>query len=385
MNNIDLVSKQREAAHKYAAKNAYPPFEWEVQSNNIKLKNGVPQGNIRYTFYDDDNNLQYEGDIRIIEGEDGLIRQDIDFKLVEGQYEDVVNSFNIYRLYSTQVTIGYWVCDTYQHINIICIRGYGEKAAIRAKLAARYWKQVLGVNCTPSKFLGEDVLEVPFNLPEPLFYDTDKIDILQKIKSKFPQIQKEVLDYIKSNEFYDYPKYEVSNELYNGELYKNDWKAIPLSEFEEEHVELTEDDAVKSEINNKLPKIKGLILTYNQIIKQGEEEGWIRNSFLSKLNPGSIIEPHKGWSDNFLRCHIGIDVDNKCCITKELPNSDLKIKETRTWKEGEWIAFQDGGNYLHSVKHNGTKPRIVLSLDLNLDHIFNGSYLKYAQAPLRKI
>jgi aspartyl/asparaginyl beta-hydroxylase (cupin superfamily) len=383
MSKIDLVSKQREAAHKYAAKNAYPPFEWEVQSNHIKLKNGIPQGNIRYTFYDDDNDLQYEGDIRIIEGEDGLIRQDIDFKLVEGQYEDVVNSFNIYRLYSTQVTIGYWVCDTYQHINIICIRGYGEKAAIRAKLAARYWKQVLGVDCTPSKFLGEDVLEVPFNLPEPLFYDTDKIDILQKIKSKFPQIQLEILDYIKSNEFYDYPKYEVSNELYDGELYKNDWKAIPLSEFEEEHVELTEDDVVKSEINNKLPKIKGLIPTYNKIIKQGEKEGWIRNSFLSKLNPGSIIEPHKGWSNNFLRCHIGIDVDNECYITKELPNSDLKIKETRTWKEGEWIAFQDGGNYLHSVKHKGTKPRIVLSLDLNLDYIFEGSYLKYAQAPLR--
>ena len=383
MDNKDLVSSQRKAAHKYSQNNQYPPFEWEVVSNNIERKNNVLQGNIRYTFYDDDNNLKYEGDIRIIEGEDGLVRQDIDFKLVEGQYEDVVNSFNIYRLYSTQVTIGYWVCDAYQHINIICLRGYGEKAEIKAKLAARYWEKILGIKCNPGKFLGEDVLEVPFNLPEPLFYDTDKIDILQKIKSKFPQIQKEILNYIKSHEFYDYPKYEISNELYSGELYKNDWKAIPLSEFEEEHVELTGDDTVKSEINSKLPKIKGLISTYNEIIKQGEKEGWIRNSFISKLDPGSIIEPHKGWSNNFLRCHIGIDVDNECYITKELPNSDLKIKETRTWKEGEWIAFQDGGNYLHSVKHEGKKPRIVLSLDLNLDYIFEGSYLKYAQAPLR--
>lgn len=385
MNNIDLVSKQREAAHKYAAKNAYPPFEWEVQSNHIELKNGIPQGNIRYTFYDDDNNLKYEGDIRIIEGEDGLVRQDIDFKLVEGQYEDVVNSFNIYRLYSTQVTIGYWICDTYQHINIICIRGYGEKAAIRAKLAARYWKQVLGVEATPSKFLGEDVLEVPFNYPEPLFYPTDQIQILQEIKSNFSAIQKEILDYIKTHEFYNYPKYEVSNELYDGELYKNDWKAIPLSKFAHEHVELTEDDEAKSEINNKLPEIKGFIPTYNKIIKQGEEEGWIRNSFISKLDPGSIIEPHKGWSNNFLRCHIGIDVDEECYITKQHPNIDLKIQETKTWKEGEWLAFQDGGNYYHSVEHKGTKPRIILSVDLDLDYIFNGSYLKFAQAPLRKI
>jgi hypothetical protein len=194
MDKKDLVSIQREAAHKYAQNNQYPPFEWEVVSNHLERKNGIPQGNIRYTFYDDDNDLKYEGDIRIIEGEDGLVRQDIDFKLVEGQYEDIVNSFNIYRLYSTQVTIGYWICDTYQYINIICLRGYGEKAEIKAKLAARYWKQVLGVDCTPGKFLGEDVLEVPFNLPEPLFYDTDKIDILQKIKSKFPQIQKEMVN-----------------------------------------------------------------------------------------------------------------------------------------------------------------------------------------------
>ena len=189
MDNKDLVSVQREAAHKYSQNNQHPPFEWEVVSNNIKRKNNTLQGNIRYTFYDDDNNLKYEGDIRIIEGEDGLVRQDIDFKLVEGQYEDVVNSFNIYRLYSTQVTIGYWVCDNYQHINIICLRGYGEKAEIKARLAARYWEKILNVKCNPGKFLGEDVLEVKFNMPEPYFYPTDTIPILQEIKSNFKQIK----------------------------------------------------------------------------------------------------------------------------------------------------------------------------------------------------
>ena len=385
MDKKDLISKQREASHKYAAKNSYPPFEWEVESNHIKLKDGIPQGNIRYTFYDDDNNLKYEGNIRIIKCEDGLVRQDIDFKLVGGRYEDVVNSFNIYRLYSTQAIIGYWICDTYQHINIVCIRGYGEKAHIKAKLAARYWKQGLGVDATPGKFLGEDILEVPFNLPEPLFYPTDEIQILQEIKANFPQIQKEILDYIKIHEFYDYPKYEVSNELYDGELYKNDWKAIPLSKFSHEYVELTKDDEAKSEINNKLLEIKDFIPTYNKIIKYGEEEGWIRNSFISKLNPGSIIKPHKGWSNTFLRCHIGVDVDGECYITKQHPNIDLKIQETKTWEEGKWLAFQDGGNYYHSVEHKGTKPRIILSIDLNLDYIFNGSYLKFAQSSLIKI
>ena len=68
-----------------------------------------------------------------------------------------------------------------------------------------------------------------------------------------------------------------------------------------------------------------------------------------------------------------------------MPNADPEIKEVRTWKEGEWLAFKDGGNYLHSVEHKGTKPRIVLSLDLKLNHIFHNHYLKYAIAPLRKI
>lgn len=384
MEKVDLVSKQREAAHKYASDNKYPPFEWQVESEHMEIVDGVFQGNIRYSFLDDDNNLKYEGDIRIFKCEDGLVRQDIDFKLVEGQYEDVVNSFNIYRLYSTHVSIGYWVCDNFQHINIICLKGYGEKAEIRAKLASRYWKKILGIDATPGKFLGEDVLEVKFNMPEPLFYPTDEINVLQEIKSNFSQIQKEILEYLKDNEFYDYPKYKVSNEIYDGPLYKNEWKAIPLSKFAHEHIELTEDDAAKKEINQKLPEIKAFIPTYNKIIKKGEEEGWIRNSFISKLDPGSIIEPHKGWSNNYLRCHIGIDVDKECYITKKHPNLLHDISETKTWEEGEWLAFQDGGNYYHSVKHLGTKSRIVLSVDLELDHIFDGHYLKYANAPLRK-
>jgi len=382
----DKMYVHRAEAHKYAQNNfTHPPFEWEVVSNHLERKNGIPQGNIRYSFYDDDNDLRYEGDIRIFEGEDGLVRQDIDFKLEEGQYTDLVNSFNIYRLYSTHIVIAYWIYDTYNHINIVCLRGFGEKAEIKARLAARNWERVLGVKATPGKFLGDDVLEIKFNMPEPLFYPTDQIPILQEIKENYSQIQKEILEYINTHEYYEYPKYEVANDLYEGELYKNSWKAIPLTKFEHEHVELTEDDAAKKEINEKLPQIKGFIPTLNKLIKQGEDEGWIRNSFISRLDPGSIIEPHRGWSDNFLRCHIGIDVDKECYITKELPNADPEIKEVKTWKEGEWLAFKDGGNYLHSVEHKGTKPRIVLSLDLKLDHIFNNHYLKYATAPLRKI
>ncbi len=382
MQNIDLVYKQREAAHKFAANNPYPPFKWDVISNHMKIKNGIPQGNIRYSFFDDDNNLKYNGDIRIIQGEDGLVRQDIDFKLAEGQYEDVVNSFNIYRLYSTQVAIGYWICDKYQHINIICLRGYGDKAEIKAKLAARYWKKILGMDATPGKFEGKDVLEVKFNMPEPYFYPTDNIPILQEIKSNFKQIKKEILKMEKTIKWEDFPKYEAEyHPKYGGSLYKNDWKVIPLSSFKGVY---GVEKYVKEEAEDLFQKVKELIPTYRNIIKKGEEEGWISNSFLSKLVPGSIINPHKSWTEHYLRAHICITEDKDCIISKFHPNTP-EIKESRTWEEGKLLAFHDGGNYLHAVEHKGTKPRIIISLDLKIDYIFNGHYLKYALSPLRKI
>ena len=382
MQNVDLVYKQREAAHKFASNNPYPPFKWDVVSNHMKIKNNIPQGNIRYSFYDDDNNLKYEGDIRIIQGEDGLVRQDIDFKLVKGQYEDVVNSFNIYRLYSTQIAIGYWICDKYQHINIICLRGYGEKAEIKAKLAARYWKKILGIDPTPGKFEGKDVLEVKFNMPEPYFYPTDNIPILQEIKSNFKQIKKEIIEFLKDNNFYDYPNYDISNPLHKGPIYDNDWKAIPLTKFASEHTELHNNE-IESHLTNILDNIKkSKLLTFNKLIENGEKEGWLRNAFISKLTPGSVIKPHKGFSNRFLRCHIGIEVDKKCKITKSSSKKDIQV--TKTWEEGEWIAFKDGGNYYHSVEHKGDIARIILSIDLDIDYIYNNHYLKYANLPILK-
>ena len=40
MDKKDLISVQRTSFFKYTNENQYPPFEWEVVSNNIELKNG---------------------------------------------------------------------------------------------------------------------------------------------------------------------------------------------------------------------------------------------------------------------------------------------------------------------------------------------------------
>jgi aspartyl/asparaginyl beta-hydroxylase (cupin superfamily) len=79
------------------------------------------------------------------------------------------------------------------------------------------------------------------------------------------------------------------------------------------------------------------------------------------LIPGSIINPHHGWTDDFLRIHLGLICDPECKITVG--------DETKTWEEGKILAFKDGGPFLHSVEHKGTTERIILSVDVKLSYL----------------
>jgi aspartyl/asparaginyl beta-hydroxylase (cupin superfamily) len=62
-----------------------------------------------------------------------------------------------------------------------------------------------------------------------------------------------------------------------------------------------------------------------------------------------------------MRIHLGLVCDPECVITVG--------DQSRVWREGEIIAFKDGGPYLHSVAHNGTADRWVLVFDLTLDYL----------------
>jgi aspartyl/asparaginyl beta-hydroxylase (cupin superfamily) len=62
-----------------------------------------------------------------------------------------------------------------------------------------------------------------------------------------------------------------------------------------------------------------------------------------------------------MRVHLGLVCDPLCEITVG--------PDKRTWKEGELLAFKDGGAYPHSVTHNGTHDRLILIFDLTLDYL----------------
>lgn len=150
----------------------------------------------------------------------------------------------------------------------------------------------------------------------------------------------------------DYPKY--------GNLYDQVWEAFPLSLFEGEFISMAKGklgfdlDAFVNQAKHHLPTISSLIGPL-------EKQGTLRNVFVSRLVPGSQIHPHRGWTPDFLRVHLGLVCDPLCTITVG--------NVTKTWAPGKLLAFKDGGPYLHSVSHRGSHERIVMSIDLRLSYL----------------
>jgi hypothetical protein len=197
---------------------------------------------------------------------------------------------------------------------------------------------------------------------EPYFWDDRlaKLPICVDLVKNYPQIKKEVLDFISNPEaLHDYPKYKI----YGGDnyLYDNYWKAVPISRFKEEYISENSNEQEMEFINGVIDNAKRNCPTVQKVIGELESEGNLANSFISRLLPGSIIHPHTGWVQNWMRIHLGLVCD---------PNCEIKVgEETRTWKEGKLIAFKDGGPYMHSVQHNGESERIILSIDVSIDYI----------------
>lgn len=201
--------------------------------------------------------------------------------------------------------------------------------------------------------------QVQYEIPnEPYFWEDRiaKLPICVELLKNYKTIKEEVEAFIKTPEILqDYPKYKV----FDKELYDVYWKAFPLSNFDGEYVEFDEE---QHEFIKELASLAKLNCpTIQKIISGLEADGKVANVFVSKLIPGSIINEHHGWSDKWMRVHLGLICDEECKITVG--------KETKAWKEGKLLAFKDGGPYLHSVRHNGKSERIILSIDISLDYI----------------
>lgn len=193
------------------------------------------------------------------------------------------------------------------------------------------------------------------NLSEPPFWDEflSAVPFCNQLIENYLIINDELSNFISlKSPFMDYPKY--------GNLYDRTWEAFPLSLFEGEFISMAKEklgfnlDAFVDEARSHLPGTSALLGPM-------EDQGVLRNVFVSRLIPGSKINPHKGWTSHFLRVHLGLVCDPLCTIT--IGNV------TKTWTPGQLLSFKDGGPYLHSVNHQGSKERIVMSLDLRLSYV----------------
>ena len=202
---------------------------------------------------------------------------------------------------------------------------------------------------------------------DPIYFWDDHIKdvpLYKELIQNYPQIKEEVLNYLKyKNSLFDYPKYVV----FGKQLYDNYWKACPLSNFEGEFISNNATEMEKIYIKQIIDNARQQCPTINSIISNLEGQLNLKNAFISRLIPGSIINPHHGWTNDFLRIHLGLVCDPDCKITVG--------KETKTWEEGKILAFKDGGPFLHSVEHKGTSERIILSADVKLSYL--SQYVDY--------
>ena len=203
-------------------------------------------------------------------------------------------------------------------------------------------------------------------MDEPRFWNEflDRVPICNELIENFIEIKKEILRFIETDHpLLDYPQFSYLNPItqkQENSLYENSWKAFPLSVINEEFVELSR-EGLGYEIEPYIEWTKSRCPFTSNLFADLERQGNLANVFVSRLEPGTHIRPHRGWCFTYLRVQLGLKCDPECRITVG--------DETQTWIEGKLLAFKDGGKYPHSVIHEGTSERIILSLDLRLIYL----------------
>jgi aspartyl/asparaginyl beta-hydroxylase (cupin superfamily) len=166
-----------------------------------------------------------------------------------------------------------------------------------------------------------------------LFYESSDFPFLQPLISNFEIIKKELLDLINSKQedqwLNTFPSYVESK-------HNKAWKVFTFIFY-----------GMKFPSHSLLcPKTAELIYSIKEII----------SCDYSYLNPNTHIKAHKGYTKMVLRCHLPLIVPagNLC---------SLRVgDETRQWKEGELMIFDD--SYEHEAWNNSNEKRVVLMFDI---------------------
>jgi ornithine lipid ester-linked acyl 2-hydroxylase len=180
------------------------------------------------------------------------------------------------------------------------------------------------------------------NLLDNKYYDTLTINKeLSLISDNYEEIKNELYKFLENNEWQLW-KDIVKKKRNEG------WKTIPIYGFNK-WTETSKNFPILKNLAEKIESIK--LVSY------------------SKLEGGTILDPHKGWGEtsNFvIRNHLGIVVPENCGLWVE--------GEKQFHKEKEWISFDDSKTHL--AFNTSDSDRIVLIIDT-----VRPSFIKIGSAP----
>ena len=201
----------------------------------------------------------------------------------------------------------------------------------------------------------------------------------RNLKNQYRQIIPEIIRFVEVNQpilqEWVLDQWVEDRNLGRVQLWEGDWKVIPMplnpvgTTANEEDYELSEMvsfvelfNTTVEKVQEVLPKLtesmQELCPTFYNAIKEDVEDQLIKSCTISKLSPGTKINPHSGDIDS-LRLHYPIIEDEGAWLSVR--------GRKRTWKVGELFAFHDHDK--HWAQHNGNHDRIVVIMDYALSQL----------------
>ncbi len=160
-----------------------------------------------------------------------------------------------------------------------------------------------------------------------MFYSADDYPAIAELARRWETIRGE-LDGLEQAAFMKWPETNI---------YRGNWTVFPLFKF---GTRVEENCLLCPETARLLEAVPGMV-----------------TGAFSALAPGTYIGPHNGFTNEVLRCHVGLRAAQNCAI---------RVGEvTRPWTAGCCFVFDD--TIEHEAWNRGTTTRVVLLFDFKRD------------------
>ena len=201
----------------------------------------------------------------------------------------------------------------------------------------------------------------------------------RNLKNQYKQIIPEIIRFVEVNQpilsEWVLDQWVEDRNLGRVQLWDGSWTVIPMplnaigTTATEEDFELSEMvsfvelfNTTVEKVQEVLPKLTESMMeccpTFYLSLQPEVESQILKSCTISKLSPGTKINPHSGDIDS-LRLHYPIIEDEGAWLSVR--------GRKRSWKVGELFAFHD--NDKHWAQHNGTRDRIVVIMDYSLSQL----------------